>query len=977
MAFADFFRPKWKHSDVDIRAEAVRGLGEDDLRILEQVLRGDEDVRVRRIALQKVEDPQLLDAVAESDADKGLRRAAAEKAQALLLRAALGNDQGSAEEALARIAAPKTLVEVVKQAACEPVRQAALRRLSNDERALTDIVRTAGDPALRLQALAHIDDAKLLGDLALRETTRELGTAAVARVSDVAILEEVAQKARNKNVREAARQRLPQRGAEPTRRATAGKQRATAAAPSPEAKRQARQAQLVGELERAVLLDDPDEAEAAIASVQAAWTELGMPDASYQQRFDRALDQHRTRRELRLSATRSHTEALAAERRRDDETLRLAEAREALVAQVEALDGEATEAGLVEAREAWAALPRSGHDGRELEHRFRKACEAARRRSELRLSREHVREQMAALVDEAERIGPPLREAEQVLRKLARRWRELEAAGTDEALRARFQAAEARFEQLRADEQAQRTAEETEAAARLGELSASLEALLVSDDRKRIERELSVARATFESAGGGKGKPSAALEEARARFRSLRDRVGVRLQELRDAENWKRWLNVPQLEKLCEQMEALRDQLAAANLVGGKVVGETGDEGTEGATHEAPEESTEPASEAIATEIASAAAGSATEGAPGEGASEHVTVGARYDVAGAVQRMKALQTEWKQSGPAPRERAEQLWQRFQLAGDEVYQRTHASLEERAEQRAEGMRAREALCEEVEALADSTDWKGTAEKIKALQQQWKDLGPGPRGPTNALWQRFRGACDAFFARRQEHFNQTNAERAEGLAKLQELVSRAEALADSSDWKGVAEQLKALQAEWKAAGPAPRGSSNKLWQQFRSACDRFFSRRNAHFDEQSEERRVGLAKKEELCQRAEALAASLAEATDEAREAALKEAKALQVEWKKSAPAPKEQAEAIWRRFRAACDRVFAPREPEPVPELPPTQPDGTPWPKFENKLNLDGVLARLHGDEPSPAASDESAPPPAAAHPDDEAPDGTP
>ena len=112
---------------------------------------------------------------------------------------------------------------------------------------------------------------------------------------------------------------------------------------------------------------------------------------------------------------------------------------------------------------------------------------------------------------------------------------------------------------------------------------------------------------------------------------------------------------------------------------------------------------------------------------------------------------------------------------------------------------------------------------------------------------------------------------------------------------------------------------------------------------------------MKKKEALCEKAEALVAKLKEGGPQAQDAAMKEAKQLQVEWRKAGPTPREHGDAIWRRFRAACDKVFNP-EPEEV-EMPKTPSENDPrtWPKFENKLNLAGVLAQLHGGASEPEA----------------------
>ena len=130
----------------------------------------------------------------------------------------------------------------------------------------------------------------------------------------------------------------------------------------------------------------------------------------------------------------------------------------------------------------------------------------------------------------------------------------------------------------------------------------------------------------------------------------------------------------------------------------------------------------------------------------------------------------------------------------------------------------------------------------------------------------------------------------------LARKLALCERAEALADSTDWVKTATEIQALQAEWKTIGPVTRGHEKSVWERFRAACDRFFTRRQEDLKRRKEEWSVNLARKEALCAQAEALADS----TD--WEAAAAQVKHLQAEWKTIGPVRKSKSDAIWQRFR---------------------------------------------------------------------------
>src|SRR5690606_25393617 len=139
-----------------------------------------------------------------------------------------------------------------------------------------------------------------------------------------------------------------------------------------------------------------------------------------------------------------------------------------------------------------------------------------------------------------------------------------------------------------------------------------------------------------------------------------------------------------------------------------------------------------------------------------------------------------------------------------------------------------LKAKTALVEKAEALKDSTDWVRTADAIKALQAEWKSIGPVTRGHERAIWERFRAACDAFFTRRQEDLKQRKQDWTENLRRKEALVTEAETLAQSSEWEKAAARIKALQVEWKGIGPVKRSKSEAIWQRFRAACDLFFDR-----------------------------------------------------------------------------------------------------------------------------------------------------
>ncbi|MCB1054211.1 MAG: DUF349 domain-containing protein, partial [Acidobacteria bacterium] len=235
------------------------------------------------------------------------------------------------------------------------------------------------------------------------------------------------------------------------------------------------------------------------------------------------------------------------------------------------------------------------------------------------------------------------------------------------------------------------------------------------------------------------------------------------------------------------------------------------------------------------------------------------------DLGHAAGELRRLSEEWKKVASAPPEKSEELWQRFRTAREAVRERTKDFFDEQKKQRQDNLDKKRELAEKVEALAESTDWKQTAEEIKQLQAEWKAVGPVPRKHSDTIWKRFRTACDQFFDRRKTFYDSLHQERMDNFDKKRALVEQVEALAESTDWDQTTEKIKRLQAQWKSVGPVPRKHSELVWKRFRKACDTFFDRRSRRHEVGLED---NLKKREELIGELEALlpkAPAKAEAT----------------------------------------------------------------------------------------------------------------
>lgn len=822
MGFVDLFRPKWKHSDAEVRAAAVRELDADAGEILAGIARSDSDAAVRRIALKKLENTEVLAEIAKSDPDESLRQFAGEKVASILVLSAVSATDGEAgASALAQLSDDRAIAEVAKSAGLEPLRQAAVARL-RDAKALAEVARNATDSAVRMEALRRLTDPASLRSIALSEGNKEVALAAVDRLSDRESLDAVAKRAKVKAVRVRAQKLLASLkggGGE-------GKPAATTGGASP---RHARQLQMVRTVETLARSSDWDRTVPKIEEAQASWKELGTDaEAELRERFSAACEGFFTR----LGTFKAQ---------RAEQAARVQEARDALAArtalceQIEALSVPEVAERLPVLEASWAELPqvpRAEQEG--LETRFRRACEGARRRQENQGELEARRGKLEKLCADAEEaVGfASIGQARRRMRELEAEWRQ--AGGVaDEAMQARFKQAASQLEQRATDADAQRERRRKENQERLEELCKRLEGLAATPSLKTAERVLKETASVFSKLGPLAEK--SVEDELKRRYHAAREAVNTRVRELRETEEWKRWSNVSKQEELCVRVEALRE----------------------------------------AKELKEVA-----------------------------QKLREAQAEWKKLGPAPKDKAEQLWGRFKEACDAAYARCQEYFAQLDGERSENLKKKEALCEQVETLSTSSEWNAAADRIKELQGEWKKIGPVPRAQSDEIWKRFRAACDRFFARRQEHLDQVSGERGENLQKKEALCAKAEEIAgvEASDWGATANELKRLQAEWKKIGPVPRSKSDAIWQRFRAACDRFFDRRQ---DEQDKGRVENLHKREELCASLEAIAAA-AEPADAAE--VVKQVEAMLSAWREVGPAPREQSDAVQDRFNQARGKV---------------------------------------------------------------------
>ena len=206
------------------------------------------------------------------------------------------------------------------------------------------------------------------------------------------------------------------------------------------------------------------------------------------------------------------------------------------------------------------------------------------------------------------------------------------------------------------------------------------------------------------------------------------------------------------------------------------------------------------------------------------------------EIISAFHQLQKLHQEFREIGPVAKELREEIWTRFKAASTVINKRHQQHFEELRAKEEDNLARKTVLCEKVEAIAaeenkGSADWERHTKEIIALQTEWKTIGFAPQKMNVKIFERFRAACDDFFGRKAEYFKGLKENFKENADRKRALVEKAKALQDSTDWKSTSDKLINMQKEWKTIGMVPKKLGDQLWEEFYTACNKFFEARNA--------------------------------------------------------------------------------------------------------------------------------------------------
>ena len=189
-----------------------------------------------------------------------------------------------------------------------------------------------------------------------------------------------------------------------------------------------------------------------------------------------------------------------------------------------------------------------------------------------------------------------------------------------------------------------------------------------------------------------------------------------------------------------------------------------------------------------------------------------------------------LQQEWRTIGFAPQKMNVKIFERFRAACDRFFTEKAACFKRLKEERASNLAKKTALCEQAEALKDSTDWKATADKLVQIQKEWKTIGSIPKKYSETLWQRFVGACDYFFEQKNKNSASQRNEEKENLRKKEEIIGKLKALLTDETDENKQDTVKDLMKEWNDTGYVPFRDKDRVYKAYHEAIDEIFKALN---------------------------------------------------------------------------------------------------------------------------------------------------
>lgn len=277
------------------------------------------------------------------------------------------------------------------------------------------------------------------------------------------------------------------------------------------------------------------------------------------------------------------------------------------------------------------------------------------------------------------------------------------------------------------------------------------------------------------------------------------------------------------------------------------------------------------------------------------------------DVISAFHQLQDLHQQYREIGPVAKELREEIWTRFKAASTVINKKHQQYFEDQRAKEEENLTKKTALCEKVEEISQAeykhaSDWEKATKEMIEIQGEWKKIGFAPQKMNVKIFERFRTANDVFFSKKAEFFKTLKSEYTANAEKKKALVEKAQALADSTEWKKTGDKLIALQKEWKEIGIVPRKQGDQLWKDFLEACNKFFEARNKQNAGTRNEEHANLDKKRDIVKQ-------LNELIENAGDNVQQKLQKLTEQYNAVGHVPFKEKDKIYKEYHEALDKIY--------------------------------------------------------------------
>lgn len=288
------------------------------------------------------------------------------------------------------------------------------------------------------------------------------------------------------------------------------------------------------------------------------------------------------------------------------------------------------------------------------------------------------------------------------------------------------------------------------------------------------------------------------------------------------------------------------------------------------------------------------------------------------DVNSTFPAFRELQNRWREIGPVPATKFRDLNDTYQFYVEKFYDMVKINRDLRDLDFKKNLEAKEAFCQAAEKLSENENVVEAFRELQKLHEQWKEFGPVAKEFRDSIWDRFKAATAVINKKYQAYFEGQKEQQQENLAEKTKLCEQVEAIAgkevkSSNEWNTLSTEIEEIQKTWRTIGFATRKENQKIYDRFRAACDKFFTRKREYYSQFKDSMNENMEKKLSLIEQAEALKDS--KEWKKTTEALI----ALQKQWKEIGAVPRKKSEQLWKRFRAACDEFFNERDKNAKPE----------------------------------------------------------